>query len=152
MWSFKAKQLIHREHLLQQILSGQDLRGITILGGEPLHQSDNLVWLLEKIRHESELTTFIFTGFEETELQSQGLFTTLYTLCDILAIGRYDARQRNTLQQWIGSDNQMLIYPPTSRESATQQAINQVEIYIESDGAVRVLGFPNDKLLSIISN
>lgn len=151
MWSFKAKKLIHREHLLQQILSQQDLQGITLLGGEPLHQSNNLLWLLEKVRLESKLTTFVFTGYEEIELQSQDVFTTLFELCDILAIGRYDASQRNTSQQWIGSNNQRLIFPPTSREKVNPQAINQVEIIIEEDGAIRVLGFPDEKLLSIIS-
>lgn len=152
MWSFNAKQLIHREHLLQQILSQQDLQGITLLGGEPLNQSRNLIWLLDKIRRHTQLTTFVFTGYEETELQSQGVFTTLCELCDMLAVGRYDASQRNTSQQWIGSDNQRLIYPATSRENVKQLAINQVEIIIEDDGALRVQGFPDDYLLDTISN
>lgn len=152
MWSFKAKQLVHRDHLLQHILSVETLRGITVLGGEPLHQSENLIWLLEKIRQLSELTIFVFTGYEEAELKSQGMFEPLYKLCDMLAIGRYDASQRNINQQWIGSDNQRLIYPPTSRESAPQQAINQVEIFIEQDETIRIIGFPDNNLLSIVSN
>lgn len=152
MWSFKAKKLIHREQLLQQILSQQDVQGITILGGEPMHQADNLIWLLDKIRLESKLTTFVFTGYEEAELHSQGVLNSLYSLCDILAIGRYDASQRNTYQQWIGSDNQRLIYPPSSREKFNQQPINQVEVIIEESGSIRILGFPDDNLLSIVSN
>lgn len=152
MWSFKAKELIHREHLLQRVLAQQDVHGITLLGGEPMHQSDNLIWLLDKIRRESKLTTFVFTGYEETELRSQGVLNSLYSLCDILATGRYDASQRNTYQQWIGSNNQRLIYPPSSREKVNQELINQVEVIIEESGSIRILGFPNDSLLSIVTN
>ncbi|MCC5452925.1 radical SAM protein [Rheinheimera sp. UJ51] len=147
MWSFKAKDLIHRETLLKQILSATDIKGITILGGEPLHQESNLLWLLKKIRRQTNLTIFVFTGFEEQELQSQGLLGQLLEVCDMLAVGRYISSQRNTQQQWIGSNNQCILYSANSREKQKQQSVNEVEICINKDSSVRMLGFPNEELI-----
>lgn len=40
----------------------------------------------------------------------------------------------------------MVIYPDNSRESIEPQRINQVEIVIDSDESVRILGFPDEDL------
>ena len=149
MWSFKSNQLIHRQTLLKKILDEPDIDGITFLGGEPLHQSENLWWLFKEIRKKSDLTLFLFTGYEEYELQQQDNMKHIEQLCDIVAIGRYKESQRNTNQQWIGSDNQEVIYPVHSREPECYENINQVEIIIDDDESTRILGFP-DLSLSII--
>ena len=143
MWSFKSKLLIHRKRLLENILKAPNIKGVTFLGGEPLHQSDNLWWLIGQIREGSDLTIFLFTGYEEDELKQHNHISNIYQLCDIAAIGRYQADKRNTNQQWIGSDNQIIIYPDNSRESIKPKRINQVEVIIDSDESVRILGFPS---------
>lgn len=146
MWSFKNKQLVYRDNLLEQILDTPNIKGVTFLGGEPLHQSDNLWWLIRKIRERSNLTIFLFTGYEEDELKQQNQLSSIHEFCDIAAIGRYRQDERNIHQQWIGSDNQMIIYPDGSREKMKPQKINQVEIIIDSDESVRILGFPDENL------
>ncbi|PHJ40559.1 MULTISPECIES: 4Fe-4S single cluster domain-containing protein [unclassified Vibrio] len=146
MWSFSFKEKVHRTALLQQILSETEIQGVTFLGGEPLHQSENLWWLMEQIRQHSDLTIFLFTGYEEEELTEQGNMHKIESLCDIAAIGRFDINQRNIQQQWIGSDNQKLLYPLNSREQQNQQLQNEVEIIICEDESIRVLGFPDHNL------
>ncbi len=148
MWSFKSKQLVHRERLLEKILDTPNIKGVTFLGGEPLHQSDNLWWLIRKIRENSNLTVFLFTGYEQDELIKQNQWSHIRLLCDIAAIGRYRENRRNINQQWIGSDNQMVIYPDGSRETMKPQRINQVEIIIDSDESFRILGFPDEDFKS----
>lgn len=142
MWSFKANQLIHRETLLDRILNTSEIQGVTFLGGEPLNQAENLWWLVKKIHEHSELTIFLFTGYEKEELESLGHMERINQFCDTVAIGRYNEEQRNINQQWIGSDNQTILTPKKSREKSQQKPINQVEVYINTDGSQTILGFP----------
>jgi len=148
MWSFKSKQLVHKEQLLDDILNTPDIQGVTFLGGEPLHQAENLWWLIRQIRKRSALTVFLFTGYEQAELEQLNHLPHILELCDIVALGRYEEENRNTNQQWIGSDNQMIIYPENSRESVQPERINQVEIILEEDESVRILGFPDEALIN----
>lgn len=150
MWSFEPNQLIHREQLLTQILETTGIRGITLLGGEPLYQAENVWWLLEQIRLRSSLTIFLFTGFEAIEIDKIGFQHNIECLCDIVAMGRYDENLRNINQQWIGSDNQQLFHPTNSRERDRPMQLNQVEVTINDDGRITVLGFPDDELLNVI--
>lgn len=146
MWSFKRNQLIHRKQLLEEIIHTPNINGVSFLGGEPLHQSDNLWWLFEKIRTNSNLTLFLFTGYEESELKLSNQLSKIHQFCDIAAIGRYQVSKRNTNQQWIGSDNQRVIYPKNSRELSKPKLVNQVEVIISDDESVRILGFPDEDI------
>ncbi len=148
MWSFKDNVLINKEDLLDRILSSHDIQGVTFLGGEPLHQAENLWWLMRQIRKYSNLTIFLFTGYEHSELEEFDYLSNIHEHCDLVAIGRYQASSRNTNQQWIGSDNQVVIYPDDSREIARPRSINQVEIIIEENESVRILGFPDEVLIN----
>lgn len=150
MWSFKNKKLLHKRQLLERILQAENIQGVTFLGGEPLHQTDNLWWLITQIRRRSSLSIFLFTGYEEAELVQLHQWPKMLDLCDIIALGRYDESQRNINQQWIGSDNQRILYPENSRETAQPEVINQVEIIIEEDECVRILGFPDETLVSLM--
>lgn len=152
MWSFKAKQLIHREDLLKLILSAEGIKGATFLGGEPLQQSANLHWLLSRIRQESELTTFVYSGFESEELDSSGALDWLYEHSDILVLGRYVKSLRTTTSQWRGSTNQKVVYPPNSREEQRPAELNQSEVHIDEHGRLTILGYPDEALLITLAN
>jgi len=146
MWSFKPNWLIHREQLLVDVLSAPEIRGVTFLGGEPLHQAQNLWWLIRAVREKSDLTIFLYTGYEKHELSELDQQSNIDEFCDIIALGRYVSDSRNTNQQWIGSSNQSVIYPALSRETSKPTKTNQVEIVINPDESVRVLGFPDADL------
>lgn len=150
MWSFKNNQLVYREYLLEQILDTPNIKGVTFLGGEPLHQSDNLWWLIREIRERSNLTIFLFTGYEEDELRQQGNLYRIHQFCDIAVIGRYRLEQRNVGQQWTGSDNQAVVYPQNSRECKNRTLVNEVEVIIDADESMRILGFPDNNLIEIL--
>jgi anaerobic ribonucleoside-triphosphate reductase activating protein len=69
----------------------------------------------------------------------------------MVVIGRYLVGSRNINQQWIGSDNQVVVYPDNSREIAKSESINQVEIIIEDNESIRILGFPDEFLVNDIN-
>lgn len=144
MWSFEAHTLIHREKLLQQIIEAEGINGVTILGGEPLQQYDNIRWLLHNIRRSTEHSILLYTGYSVSELQQKLQYDELCTYCDILITGRYIEALRDTTQQWRGSSNQDVIYPQQSRLKQKPTALNEVEIHIDEWGKVTILGYPQD--------
>ena len=152
MWSFKVRQLIHREELLQLILNADSVKGVTFLGGEPLQQSENLNWLLGRIREKSGLTIFIYSGFELAELSASGELFWLSELSDILVLGRYVQSLRTTTSQWRGSTNQQIVYPSGSREQEKPSEVNQTEIHIALDGGLTILGYPDEALVIALSS
>ena len=150
MWSFSAKELIHREDLLKEIVGYKDIDGITILGGEPLHQAENVLWLANAVRNQTSLNVFLFTGYERCELERMGLLDQMLKIFDILVIGRYVQSYRDTTKKWIGSSNQEILYPKGSRCPRETLEGEQVEIVIEESGSIRVLGFPDPGFVSDI--
>ena len=150
MWSEKPQTLLHREVLLETILNTDGIRGVTLLGGEPLEQQANLFWLLAMIREESDLTIFVFTGYELDEIELLGIYDGLKKLCDMIAIGRYRQSYRNVDQQWIGSSNQSVIYTNGSRETELPKNMNQVEIVINDNSSLSITGFPDGDLAKML--
>ncbi|AGH81075.1 radical SAM domain-containing protein [Psychromonas sp. CNPT3] len=142
MWSFKANELMDRETLLAQIIAEHDIEGITLLGGEPLEQVENTLWLIHKIKRHTSLTIMLYTGYTKAELELQKLWPVLEADVDLLVTGRYQEQHRNTHNQWYGSENQELIYPENSQIQKRSKALNEVEIIIEPSGEVRILGYP----------
>lgn len=143
MWSHKPHTLLHRKTLLEQILETKNINGITLLGGEPLQQANNTLWLIEQIRQHSQLNILVYTGYEPNEIKEQGVWDRLTDYADLIISGRYEQSLRNINQQWRGSENQQLIYPTNSRLTAQDNNLNEIEIIISEQGAVTTLGYPH---------
>ncbi len=141
MWSFKPVNLIEREDLLKLLLDTKN-KNVTILGGEPLDQSDNLLWILNKLKKES-FHIMLYTGYEVDEIESSPIRKEICEYPDILIIGRYREEQRNTFLRWRGSSNQKII---TKDDIAIDEA-NEVEIDIDEDGKIVCMGYPTRELL-----
>ena len=145
MWPKRPRTLIHRVELLQQILRAPNIDGITILGGEPLQQAENTLWLLAEIRKHSNLSIMTYTGYEPHELKQMGYWKPLLKFADIIVAGRYQEDKRNTYLRWRGSDNQQVIYPENSRLAQYPDESNDLEIIISEHGAITALGYPEQQ-------
>lgn len=145
MWPKRPHILVCRQELLQQILRAPNIDGITILGGEPLQQAENTLWLLAEIRKRSRLSIMIYTGYEPYELQQNGYWEPLQEFADVIITGRYKQERRNTNLRWRGSENQQVIYPENSRLDKYPDESNDLEIIISEHGAVTTLGYPEQK-------
>jgi anaerobic ribonucleoside-triphosphate reductase activating protein len=141
MLSKRPQQLIAREALLQQILELNSIQGITLLGGEPLQQLSNVLWLLQQVKSMG-LDTMVFTGYEWAEITSDEKANIL-PLTDILVSGRYVAELRNINLQWRGSSNQQVLFPTAQYDASFIKEGNYVEVHFEADGRMRILGFPD---------
>lgn len=141
MWSSRPNQLIERELLLAQIFACEGLTGITLLGGEPLQQSENCLWLLERVR-EGGLDTVVYSGYELSEINADLIRSKILHHCDILIVGRYDQRLRNLKLQWRGSENQQLLFLSDKYDARLLADANEVELIIDEQGAATLLGYP----------
>jgi len=143
MWSTQPNMLIERKVLLEQILE-EGIDGVTFLGGEPLQQPDNLLWLLRNLK-ERDVHIMLYTGYESDEISNNHLYSEICQIADILIAGRYYEHERDLYLQWRGSRNQRILI----RDSKTQYSdgINQIEIVIDDDGSIKCLGYPDDSIL-----
>jgi len=141
MWSFASQTLIHRRELFDRIVQTPNLHGISLLGGEPLQQAQ-IIWLLEKIRQETELTIFLYTGYSLSELEDKHEWSAVLRDCDVVITGRYQESLRDTNLQWRGSKNQLIVYPPLSRITEQPTQTNEVEVIIDETGKITILGYP----------
>jgi anaerobic ribonucleoside-triphosphate reductase activating protein len=129
--------------------------GITLSGGEPVHQIDSVIKLLVLLRREApDLSAGLFTGYTERELD-HGQFETytesneisrktswrnLHQLLDFAVFGRFNQHQPSS-EAMIGSRNQQLRLL-SDRYAFHDFGEQTVEVTIGSDGLTQITGFP----------
>jgi len=80
--------------------------GLSISGGEPFDQAEELCQLLDTLRQIQDVEALVFSGYRYEELAArEGAVARLLNLIDILIDGPFDQEAPNTLC-WRGSDNQ----------------------------------------------
>ncbi|HID99397.1 MAG TPA: radical SAM protein [Thiotrichaceae bacterium] len=146
MLSKRPKQLIAREALLDKILDLDSIQGVTLLGGEPLQQLSNVLWLLQQVKS-AGLDTMVFTGYECPEITNDDK-SNILPFTDILVSGRYVAARRNINLQWRGSSNQQVHFPTGQYDASLIKEGNYVEVHFEADGRMRILGFPDADIMA----
>lgn len=149
MWSFDIKKEYSLSELIKMILS-EKIEGVTILGGEPLDQFDE-VFLLCKECQNYGFSTMVFTGYELEEIEKSEK-SIIKSVTDILITGRYDEKLRTIDNQWIGSTNQQILFLSERYADYKIKNANYMEISIEKDGRCTILGFPDEKITSNIHN
>jgi len=151
-WSFKNNLLFSSTKLLNLILKYKnDIEGVTILGGEPLLQKESLFDFIKLIKKETELSIMLYTGFEKTEFTA--LDKKIISKIDILIAGRYIEEKRNLFLTWRGSSNQKIEFI-TDRYNKNDIPFesNMIEIDINLDGSIKLMGYPNKKMLDLIKS
>lgn len=137
-WPMHKGIEVEAAKLSQEIIScTDDITGVSISGGEPLLQLDNLTLLLETIRDKKpELTFVVYTGFELDEaidIFGQKI-TKLLACIDVLITGRFES-------DWLandgirGSSNQQifLVSGRISRSELSDWAIGEEVVVRSSD-------------------
>jgi anaerobic ribonucleoside-triphosphate reductase activating protein len=94
------------------------VRGLTVLGGEPMEPENQAVLLpvLRRLRERyPEKNVWAFTGYTLETLLTEGVHPhtedtlPLLSLIDVLVDGRYEKEKRNLMLRFRGSENQRLI-------------------------------------------
>lgn len=102
------------EHLKQPMI-----KGVTILGGEPLDQimDDQLASLLRRIKDETGKSIWIFSGHLYEDLIQHPRRAAILASCDVLVDGPFILAQKDLKLKFRGSANQRLIDLNRTRET-----------------------------------
>lgn len=147
MWPFEERDLYTPDELLEIIHSFDGIEGITILGGEPLHQSAALFELVTKIRI-SGLSVMLYTGYEKEEITNP-ISLALIQNSDIVIFGRYQEEHRSDFLKWRGSKNQKIVFRSSRYQTMAKEIdnpVNEIEIHITDDGMITLVGYPEMKM------
>lgn len=108
---FQGGERIAVFDLVDMVASGPECEGVTISGGEPLHQAEALSIFLSHVRNRLEKTVILYTGFCLPQIQSiakkRPAFSQILSATDVLIDGRYEHARNNSLGL-RGSTNQTI--------------------------------------------
>ena len=117
-----------------------DIAGVTLIGGEPLDQDEDLLEFVKSVMSRG-LDVVLFTGYEPKELQ--GWKKEVFDLSQVVICGRYEQDLRDTNLLLRGSSNQRIIVKDESLKKYYSQEARQVEVIITED-EITYLGFLED--------
>lgn len=149
-WPFTRASLREIDELEQEILAIPDLEGVTFTGGEPFQQARSLGVLAARLRQHG-LSVVIFTGYDLPELQSSEA-KHLLSHTDLLIAGRYRQDLACRGAPLISSSNQQLHFLTDRYDADDLLLIPEIELHIDSAGAIAITGFPDADLLNNISS
>jgi anaerobic ribonucleoside-triphosphate reductase activating protein len=129
--------------------------GITLSGGEPMQQAEDLAQLVQGLRSALPTLSFgMFTGYSEKELETGEYFTrrgvdqdrrralwrSIRDQLDFAVMGRYNRLQPSHAPMRTSANQALRLF--SSRYSESEFGEQTVEITIAADGLTRTTGFP----------
>ena len=135
-WSYEVyKELSPRQ--ISELIKNFEVDGVTISGGDPLEQEEELLellFLLKEIKLPKGI--ILFTGFSRNEIRENPIREKCLRYIDVLIDGRYEDELRIS-SGLRGSENQNIIY--FSDKIKPEELMMEQEIEI-GDGYIS--GFP----------
>lgn len=151
-WAYEGGKEYPVEALLQWILTTPDIEGITLLGGEPMEQAQELSLLAKAVRL-AGLSVLCFTGYTLEEIQNTGNadMHALLTQTDLLIDGPYVQAQRDLRRPWVGSSNQRYHFL-TERYNIhdVENCRNRLEIRLDMDGKLILNGMVTKNMIDLL--
>lgn len=136
------------EDLFSEIIEEKDIQGVTISGGEPFLQFDQLRKLVEKIREKTKLDIMLYSGYTLEELCEQlGCKTIKLFLqnIDIFIDGEY-IEKLDTGSMYRGSDNQNIYFFTEKyrcfKEQLYKAKNREIEFNVRTGDELYMIGIP----------
>lgn len=129
--------------------------GLTLLGGEPLDQVDELLRLLQILRCRGYRGIIMFTGYTWEQITADQKKTAVARLCDLIIAGPFDPAEAPGNRRWIGSDNQTLHFVTDFYQELANSwpaFVKEIEVVI-GDGELLINGTPlaeDDELAGLL--
>ena len=127
LWIQKERNNVPIKLLMEQIEKicwNNNVDGVTITGGDPLYQFDDLFMLLLKIK-QMKLETLVYTGFLRKEILSMKKGKEILQLIDILIDGPYIDEMNVEGLALRGSKNQNIFFADENIEEKYTNYIAQ---------------------------
>lgn len=140
-WNNKNNIVLSTSEIFEMI-KDFELEGVTITGGDPFEQEEELLELLILISSLSlSKGVIVFTGFTYDEIRENKIREKCCDYIDVLIDGRYEENNRVT-NCFKGSSNQNIIYFSSKIKEEELIMDQEVEVSL-SDGIISVTGFPS---------
>ena len=94
-----------------------EVKGLTILGGEPFQNEVDLLQVIRDIKKEVQKDIWIFSGYTYEEILKDEDKKKLLEECDVLVDGRFVEALKDLSLRFRGSSNQRIIDVQKSLES-----------------------------------
>ncbi|MDY6970023.1 MAG: 4Fe-4S single cluster domain-containing protein [Spirochaetota bacterium] len=139
--SFDDGYEIYVDELFKQIIHYNNIEGISISGGEPLLQGETLLYLLNRITKETDLTILIYTGYTYDEIIADRIMNKLLSHIDIIIAGPY--KESLKINNSVLSSSNQEVYFLTDRYTQNDLDISNTEVIIGNNGAITLTGLLN---------
>lgn len=125
LWYRHEYQKITPEKLVKTIGSmiGLGIDGITITGGEPFDQADELCMVIDGLPEQIEV--LVFTGYKYEELLEKNDARELLSRVDVLIDGEYVDELNNNSSALRGSTNQQIRYLNKAVQSEYEKYLSE---------------------------
>jgi len=121
-------QAVENEFL--KMITEPQIKGVTILGGEPLDQiqDDDLLNLLKRIKAETGKNIWLYSGYTFEQILQNEKQKELLFWCDVLVDGLFVLARRDLKLKFRGSSNQRIIDVSPSLASSEVQLLAGYEV------------------------
>ena len=104
------------------------IKGVTILGGEPMDQvqDDDLLNLLKRIKAETGKNIWLYSGYTLEQILQHDKRRKILSFCDVLVDGLFVLALKNLKLKFRGSSNQRII---DVQQSITTGVVHELEGY-----------------------
>jgi len=126
--------------------------GITITGGEPFQQYEQLILFLHLIKSTTKLNIQCFTGYELNELNNLFPDKLFYKYVDIIVTGRY-IEDKNENETFRGSSNQQIYFFQDGKINKFIPDKNKkVSLNIDKNSDIHMAMIPGKQIINKIEN
>lgn len=119
--SFTDGEDIPMEQILKEIFDDKLLDGVTFSGGEPFMQAQELAIIASRIKQQTNLSLYCFTGYTWEEITEQSKtragWDDLLKQLDVIIDGRFELPLKSYNLRFRGSSNQHAVDVKQSLES-----------------------------------
>ena len=113
-WNFNFGKLYTQEveDMIIDDLNNEavNIKGLSLLGGEPFEHTETLVKLLKRVKTECiNKDVWVWSGYTLEEILTDEQKKELLSYCDVLVDGKFILEQRDLTLKFRGSRNQRII-------------------------------------------
>ena len=154
LWSSKGGKSISVVDVFNWVASRQkDFDGITISGGEPFQQYEQLVAFLHLIKTKTSLTVHCFSGYYLNELQQQFHDKLFLKYIDTLVDGRYiEEQHENTNIKGSANQSVYRIIDEVPVKQRKTRASKKWSLNVSSENEIYMSGIPKKNELKTLCN